>query len=142
MTYDGSNRKHIRQAEKASAIAQNERRLYIASIMSTLSGRAWMHDLLARCHIGHTAFVAGHADVTDFQLGEQNVGLQLWADAINVAPHEYALMMAEANQKEVANDRRYSDERTPAAGQPAGGESLGRDVEGSVASDYDPYASG
>jgi len=142
MTYDGSNRKHIRQAEKSAAIADNERKLFVVHIMSTLPGRAWMHQLLASCNIFHTPFVAGAYDITAFKCGSQNIGLQLFADVHASSPREYVLMMQEAQSKEVANDRRYSDDRVPATGQPAGGESLGRDVEGSAASDYDPYASG
>lgn len=141
MTYDGSNRKHIRQAEKAALVAENERKLFVAHIMSTLPGRAWMHDLLLKCSIFSTPFVAGAYDITAFKCGGQNIGLQIFADVHASAPREYVLMMQEASQKESANDRRYSDQRTP-TGQPAGGEGDGRDVEGSVASDYDPYASG
>lgn len=139
MTYDGSNRKHIRQAEKAQAIADNERRLYVAHIMSTIAGRAWMHQFLSQCSIFSTPFVASAYDVTAFKCGAQNVGLQVFADVHLAAPREYVLMMSEASQKEVANERRYSDERT-APGQPAGSSDTGRDVEGSVDSDYDPYA--
>ena len=138
MTYDGSNRKHIRQAEKSAIVADNERKLFVAHIMSTLPGRAWMHQLLSQCHIFHTPFVAGAPDFTAYNCGQQNLGLQIFADVHAAAPREYVLMMQEASQKEVVNERRYSDERTP-TGQPAGSEGSGRDPEGPVG-EYEPFA--
>lgn len=137
MTYDGSNRKQVRQAEKAAALADANRIAFTRTIMSDIFGRAWMHSLLSRCNVFHTPFVAGAPDHTSFNCGSQNIGLAIFADVVVHCPAEYVLMMHEANVKDQANDRRNSDDRTP-AGEPAGREDTGRDVEGS--GDYDPYA--
>lgn len=113
MTYDGSNRKHIRQAEKAALVAENERKLFVAHIMSTLPGRAWMHQLLSSCNIFHTPFVAGAYDITAFKCGGQNIGLQIFADVHASAPREYVLMMQEAATKEVSQGTAYKPEKEP-----------------------------
>lgn len=128
MTYDGTNRKHIRAAEKQAKIREAARRNFIKAIMSQYDGRAWMHELLAQCHVFHTSFSAGAPDITAFRLGEQNIGLQLFATVVNDCPTEYVLMMQEAMAKEVIDDRRYSDgSSTDSAGPTGTGEDRGRD---------------
>ena len=137
VTFDGSNRKQVREREKELKIAEGNRLAYTKRIMSDVPGRKWMHDILVRCHIWQTPFAAGQPDTTAFRLGEQNLGLQVFADVIAAAPQEYVLMMQEANTKEQVNDRRYSDDRqsTESTGND---EDTGRDDNGPV-SEYDPY---
>ncbi len=141
MTYDASDRKSIRKAEKLAKQAEAKRRVFIRHLLATIDGREWMHDLLTRCHIFHTPFAAGKPDVTAFRCGEQNLGLQLFADVVSAAPDQYTLMMYEASQKEALDDRRDSDNRSPDA--PADGtgteQDSGRDDQGS--GDYDPFDS-
>jgi len=63
-------------------------------------------------------------DITAFNCGSQNVGLQLFADVIVHCPTEYILMMQEASHKELANDRHDSDTDPPTGnspGSPEGG---------------------
>jgi len=141
MTYDAGNRKDVRKLEKAAKHAEHARIEYTRRIMSEALGRVWMHSLLARCNVFHTPFVRGAADITAFNCGTQNVGLQLFADVIVNCPTEYILMMQEASHKELSNDRHDSDNRSP-SGQSAGGEPSRRDHEGPDPSsgDYDPYA--
>ena len=139
MTFDGSDRKQVRAREKELKIAESNRLAYTRRIMSDSPGRKWMCDLLTKCHIWSTAFAAGQPDTTAFRLGEQNLGLQIFADVIAAAPQEYVLMMQEASTKEQVDDRRYSDDRQST--EPTrSDESRGRDDAGSVAGEYDPYA--
>jgi len=141
VTYDAGNRKDVRKLEKAAKHAEHARVEYTRHIMSEAMGRNWMHSLLARCNVFHTPFVRGAMDITAFNCGTQNVGLQLFADVIVHCPTEYILMMQEASHKELSNDRHDSDNRSP-TGQPASGEGNGRDPEGPEPDtyDYDPYA--
>ena len=133
MTYDGSDRKHIRQAEKAAKQAEARRRNFVRQIMLSMDGREWMHDLLTKCHVFHTPFTKGSPDVTAFLCGEQNLGLQIFADVISTCPSEYVLMMQEANAKEVINDRRYSDDRPAEPAESTGTEQgTRRDDQGSI----------
>lgn len=131
MTYDGSDRKHIRQAEKAAKQAEARRRNFVKRLMIDMDGREWMHDLLTKCHCFHSPFVKGAPDATAFLCGEQNLGLQIFADVVSVCPNEYVLMMQEANAKETINERRYSDTDKPA--EPTGTEQgTRRDDQGSI----------
>lgn len=141
MTYDASDRKSIRKAEKAAKIAEAKRRVFIRHLMATVDGREWMHDLLTMCHIFHTPFAAEKPDVTAFRCGEQNLGLQIFADVVRAAPNEYTLMMHEATQKESLDDRHDSDNGSPdtSAATTGSDENPGRDDSGS--GDYDPYSS-
>lgn len=139
MTFDGSDRKQVRAREKELKIAEGNRLAYTRRVMQDAPGRKWMHDLLSRCHIWQTAFAAGQPDTTAFRLGEQNLGLQIFADVITAAPQEYVLMMSEASTKEQIHDRRYSDDRQST--EPAGSdEDTGRNDAGSNSGEYDPYA--
>jgi len=138
---DASNRKDVRRAEKAAEQREAARLDYIRRIMSEALGRAWMHQLLEMCHIGTIPFVAGHSDVTNFNCGEQNIGLRLWNDAMKF-PVEYVLMMQEASHKEIVNERRDSEQR-PTSGEHPGSADLGRDSEGpepNSVGEYDPFA--
>lgn len=138
MTFDGSNRKQVREREKELKISEANRLAYTKRLMSDAPGRKWMFDLLLKCHIWQTPFAAGSPDTTAFRLGEQNLGLQVFADVMAAAPQEYVLMMNEASIKEQVHDRRYSDDRT-SSDEHSGSEDARRDVEGPV-TEYNPYA--
>ena len=114
MTYDASNRKSIRRAEKAAKLAEANRVAYVRTIMASLGGREWMHSILLKCNVFHTPFVRGASDLTSFNCGRQNVGLELFHDVVTNCPNEYILMMQEQATKEEANDRRDSDDRSTA----------------------------
>jgi hypothetical protein len=144
MTFNGSNRKQVREREKELAIRTANRLAETAKIMGTKYGRQFMHDLLERCHCWATSFVAGAPDTTSFRLGEQNIGLQIFADVIAAAPQEYVQMMSEAKERELINERRYSDERAT-DGQRSGSEGSIGDADNpgpGAVTEYDPYADG
>ena len=140
MTYDGSNRKQVREKEKAAALADSNRIATTRQIMGTIFGRAWMYDLLDRCHLFHTPFVSGAPDATAFNCGNQNVGLQIFSDVVTHCSTEYILMMQEATVKEQANERRNSDERSTRS-EHSGSENSGRNDQGLVG-EYEPFAEG
>ena len=119
MTYDASNRKSIRRAEKAAELAIANRISVIRSIMATAPGRDWMHSLLTRCSIFHTPFSPGAPDLTAFNCGQQNIGLTIFADVTAHCPNEYTLMMTEQATKDQANGRRDLDDASNAPADPA-----------------------
>src|SRR5260370_11481714 len=118
MTFDGSDRKQVRAREKELKIDEGNRLAYTRRLMSDAPGRKWMYDLLLRCHIWQTPFAAGQIDTTAFRLGEQNLGLQVFADVMAAAPQEYVLMIQEAATKGQDHHQRYRDERTTAPTPP------------------------
>lgn len=139
MTYDPSDRKTVRRLEKAAKQAEAARIAYTKQMMSELLGREWMHQLLLRCNIFSTPFVRGAADVTSFNCGGQNVGLQIFADVVSHCPTEYILMMQEASHKEIVENVRHNRNDRSASGEPAGSEDAGRNSEGSITSEFDPF---
>lgn len=130
MTYDASDRKDIRKAEKSARIAENNRIAYTRRILSELEGREWMHALLLRCNVFTTPFVAQAHDITSFNCGMQNLGLQLFWDVVTHCPDQYVMMMREQAAKEGIENARGSRTDTAAAAAGAGTDT-GRDDQGS-----------
>lgn len=102
--YNAGDRKAIRQAEKSARLAEAQRREVVGGILSVAPGRQWVHDLLAACHIFDTPF-AGVDPQTNFNCGQQNVGLRIFADVMQ-HPDSYLLMMKEANERAITDDSR------------------------------------
>ena len=122
-TYDASNRKSIRRAEKAAELAIANRLAYLRHIMSNSPGREWMYDLLSRCSMFQTPFSPINPHVTAFNCGQQNVGLSIFAELTTHCAVEYNLMMQEQATKDQANGRRNDDDnsdRTDSATAAAG----------------------
>jgi hypothetical protein len=92
-------RKQRAQARDRQALIDAE----LSRFMATLGGRAFIHDLLLRCHVMSTPYSENPYSAY-FQMGEQNIGLIVTADLLRVAPEHYQQMMNEANQKDETND--------------------------------------
>jgi hypothetical protein len=107
---DLSNRKTIRRLEKEAAISGHNRIVYTRQIMREIAGREWMHDLLTRCNAFHTPFVGGQPDMTAFNCGGHNVGIQIFLDVVKYCPAEYILMMQEQAAKEEVDGNRDDDD--------------------------------
>src|SRR5258708_18924847 len=133
MTYDASDRKSIRRAEKASRLADRARQEVIVNLMSTTFGRAWLWDILTSCHVFGQTFSADPL-MTAFAEGRRAVGLALLADVMSACPDQYITAAREANV------RHNSDDRTADA-QLTGSPDSGGGVERSspIDDDYDPY---
>lgn len=67
-------------------------------MMDEAEGRLWLFDLLQRCHVFGSPFIAGVGDVTNFQLGEQNIGFKIYNDITEVAMDKYPLMIKEGKK--------------------------------------------
>lgn len=83
-----------RQRERA-ALREIQKDEYLARALDDPIGRAWLWDLLVGCHIFESRFIPGQADSTAFCLGERNIGLQVLAQVMRVAPAAYPLMASE-----------------------------------------------
>lgn len=68
----------------------------VRQIMSSDTGRAWMYDLLARCHIFQNPFDANALKMS-FACGEMNVGQGLVLQVSVTCPENYLLMLKEAS---------------------------------------------
>lgn len=135
MTYDASNRKDIRRAEKEAHAQEVARIDYLKAAMSVAQGRHWFHDLLefCGCFRGECAFETNR---DYFAAGMRNVGLRMFADITTHCPDDYVTMMKEANGRRTSLDTAHN--RSTAAEQP-GSTDAGWDAEGPDfnAADYD-----
>ncbi len=127
MTYDASDRKSIRKAEKAARQSDRTRQEVITNLMSTTQGREWLWGLLESCHIFAQTFTSDPL-ATAFAEGRRNIGLAILGDIMFACPDQYITAAREANV------RHNSDDQLTGSPDPDGG------VEGRVADDdYDPY---
>jgi hypothetical protein len=108
-SFNSSDRKAIRAAEKAAALRSIQDAEAITAIMSTIPGRAWMWRKLGEAHIFVNNF-SGDPIRDAFSAGERNAGLILLADIMLHCPDQYLQMTKEAN-----NERHDSNNRSPDA---------------------------
>jgi hypothetical protein len=80
-------------------------------IMATPTGRRWMYDLLATCHLWHNPFQLD-ALATAFACGEMNVGQKLLMMVETHCPGMYMKMVEEHNARS-SSDRSTDDAGTP-----------------------------
>src|SRR5882672_1744496 len=131
MTYDASDRKEVRKAEKAARQADRARQEVITELMSTTQGRQWLWDLLSSCHVFAQTFTASPL-MTAFSEGRRAVGLALLADVMFACPDQYITAAREANVRHNSNDRSTNGELRL-------DEEPGRESTGPIDDDYDPY---
>ena len=93
--YDASDPVTVNTARKKESRRKGKRLEIIKAIMDLPQGRRWMYELLTKCHVHSTPFVAADPYSTAFQAGEQNIGLQLLVDIIQAAPDRYVTMCAD-----------------------------------------------
>jgi hypothetical protein len=132
---NASERKDIRRAEKAAALAERSRTEFVVAAMGTVQGRAWFHDLLVRASIFDGSFT-GDALLEAFAKGQRNIGLMIYNDIVSNCPDSFVQMMREANIQEIINDRRSTDDERAGSSDGDGGDSgSGDDLD----DDGEPY---
>jgi hypothetical protein len=102
---NAAQRKEVRKYEKISAERELARINFIVAAMSTLAGRTYFHELLARCHIFSDPFT-GEALLEAYSKGERNIGLSIYLDIVTNCPDYFVMMMKEATIQEQTYDRR------------------------------------
>ena len=130
--YDASNRKHIRAAEKAAAIAERERAEVVVEMMATVPRRRYVWEKLADAHIFSTTFSTDPIQMA-FNEGQRNQGLALLDEIIRSCPDQFILAMRESNARRTESDARTSlipDTGSGDTGQRIGGEEPGWEPEG------------
>lgn len=143
MTYDASNRKDIRRAEKAARVQDSDRRGFVRASMSSTSGRSWFYQLLASCHLFHVLPPTNPLN-REFEQGERNIGIQIYNDVLAFCPDLYLLMLHEAHTRDLSNARsdpdQYPDSANDSSGeQPRRSPSNGGDPGSTV---YEPFDDG
>lgn len=124
--YNAADRKQIRAAEKASAIAEAQRAEVIVESMSTVPRRRYVWEKLADCGIFRTTFSTDPMQMA-FNEGQRNAGLTLLNDIIQYCPEQFIQAMRESNGRrstDSASARSPDGERS--SGEDAGGDDQGR----------------
>ncbi len=99
--YNAAERRHVREAAKASRAAGLAARDVVLQLMGTTSGRAWVYSLLEGCHIFASSFGTNALSMA-FAEGERNVGLQILSQLMDFCPDLYMLMIQEKNTRDRA----------------------------------------
>lgn len=115
--FNAGDRKAVRAAQKQAAQVSALHRSTMASIMSSISGRHWMYDVLASCGCFNTTFT-GEALSTSFNEGKRAVGLGLLDTIMQACPDLYVTMTREANDRANANTARNTRGSEPTARNP------------------------
>ena len=100
---NAADRKQIRAAEKAAAIAERERGEVVVEMMATTPRRRYVWEKLAAAGIFSTTFSTDPVQMA-FNEGQRNQGLVLLNDVIQYCPEQFILAMREANGRRTADD--------------------------------------
>ena len=132
--YNASDLKAIRRKAKEARQADDDRRLVVLNLMSSSSGRSYVHEQLVRCHCFASSY-SPSALAMAFAEGERNAGLQLLNDVMAFAPDQYVQMMREQQDRRIAEDgRRDNPNGTNGRDPGLNGDDNGAGVD----SDYTP----
>lgn len=108
MNLNAASRKDIRQAEKASKLADIRAREVTTELMSTPAGREWFWLRLVECHIFEQSFVPNDPLASAFREGERAIGLRLLSVVMLHCPDQYVTAARESNARDTASERARS----------------------------------
>lgn len=114
--YNASDTRQIRAAQKRSKADRALDDGVLLALMTTQNGRGWMWRHLGRCHAFQTPYTGDDA-ATNFQCGEQNIGLELIADLLRACPDQFIFMMREANDGGRTDSDDGQQRRSPNGGR-------------------------
>ena len=96
--YNAADRKAIRAAEKAAAIAERQHREVVVEMMATPQRRRYIWEKLAEAHVFSVPFYSDSGQMY-FSEGERNAGTKLLADIMECCPEQFILAMREHNER-------------------------------------------
>ena len=96
--YNAADRKHIRAAEKAAAIAERQHAEVVVEMMATPQRRRYIWEKLAEAHVFSVPFYSDSGQMY-FSEGERNAGTKLLADIMECCPEQFILAMREHNER-------------------------------------------
>lgn len=93
---DLSDPASVKERGRKVKIVAAGHRLVIRQIMSSVEGRAWIWNLLSRCHVYSTSFSSNALSMA-FQEGERNIGLIINAEVTAKPLYELYQQMVKEN---------------------------------------------
>ena len=127
--YNAADRKAIRAAEKAAAIAERQHAEVVVESMATPQRRRYVWEKLAAAGIFATTFSTDPLQMA-FNEGQRNAGLILLNDVIENCPEQFILAMRESNARRTSDASRPDHDRTADTGERPSGEDGDGGVEG------------
>jgi hypothetical protein len=100
-----SNNSSETQDEQRARELEEARERATHNLMRQPDGRAYIHELLKRCHVFTSSF-SSDPYITAFAEGQRAIGLQILAEVMAWSPDQYLSMMREANNKDIADAAR------------------------------------
>lgn len=101
---NAANRKDVRRAEKASAVADRQRLDNLRLLMSTPGGRLYIWGELSAAHIFQTSFAPDPIQMA-FLEGERNMGLRLLNDILEADADQFIILWREQRAREYTNEQ-------------------------------------
>lgn len=95
---DPSDEKQVKNAIRKDRLFQRDKDEFLRLSLATVAGRQWFWDLLAHCGVNRNPFT-GNNDRTNFNCGEQNIGLFVLSEIVRVNPDAYVRMMEDHNDR-------------------------------------------
>ncbi len=92
--FDASNEAQVKERELQAYRREKDNREVIATLLSSPQGRNWMWSVMSGCHVFET-IAPGDPAVTNYLLGERNIGLRLLQEVTVSSPDALIQMMRE-----------------------------------------------
>ena len=129
--FNASDRRSIREAEKAAKVAEANRRAVVVALMDQQLGREYIWTLLSEAGIFTQVFSTDPL-ILAFNEGRRSMGLRLLDDVTTFTPDQFIQAMREANGRRTVDNASRSPEAERGAGEQPGSEKPGWDAEGLV----------
>ena len=134
---NAADRKQIRAAEKAAAIAERERGEVVVEMMATPQRRRYVWDKLTEARMFETTYNDDPGRMAYLE-GFRAAGIALMMDVMQHCPDQFILAMRESNVRRTVNDTIDANRDT---GQRSGGsDANGRDQRPASNPDSDDAA--
>ena len=128
---NAADRKQVRAAEKAAAIAERERGEVVVEMMATPQRRRYVWDKLTESRMFETTYNDDPGRMAYLE-GFRAAGIALMMDVMQYCPDQFILAMREANGRRTESDT-IANARTSAGpgdtGERTRGEEPGRELE-------------
>jgi len=112
MQHNAATRRDVREAEKAAAQAERNRREIISTLAGQPAGRRYLWAILEEAGLFRDIFHESHAAMA-YAEGRRSMGRQLLNDLVAFAPDDFTLMLKEANnERSLAIAKRSRSEGT------------------------------
>lgn len=120
VTRNAADPRQVRAAERLERRREERWRNTLRAVMGTADGRAFVWACIRRAGVYESPFDP-HGSIQSFKIGRQDMGREIMAEVLRLAPDEYLLMEAEARKIDALEERTIEATHTADAGNEAEG---------------------